>query len=162
MIVVELSLRFEHGVLHAFQGFETGLHRFLSSGMVATSVLEHWYFLEDPAIDNYRLPILCSFINDQINERTQDIHDDIVFQCLTDFSRRLPCTKYNQLFISFFQQLKATNRNLNLVQKLCFIRNISAIVDALCFQATNDQAYGKVKEVLERLYSVCYRWFFIC
>jgi hypothetical protein len=58
---------------------------------------EHAY--RSTTIDHYLLPIVCSFINDVINERTQDIHDDIVLQCLTALSRRLPWTKYNQLFI---------------------------------------------------------------
>jgi hypothetical protein len=39
-------------------------------------------------IDYYLLPIVCSFINDVINERSQDIHDGIVFQCSTVLSRR--------------------------------------------------------------------------
>ena len=92
--------------------------------------------------DRYLLPIVCSFINDLINERTQDIHDDIDFQCLTLLSRRLLWAKYNQLFIFFFRQLKATNRSLNLVQKRCVTRAISAITDAFHFQATDDPTNG--------------------
>ena len=98
-------------------------------------------------IDHYLLPIVCSFINDVINERSQDIHDDIVFQCLTALSRRLSWTKYNQVFISFFRQLKATNRNLNLVQKRCLTRTISAIIDAFHFQVTDDPTSGEGQRI---------------
>ena len=54
-------------------------------------------------IHHYLLPIVCSFLADQ----TEDIHDEIVFHCLTMFSEKLPWTKYNQLFLSFFRQLIA-------------------------------------------------------
>ena len=82
-----------------------------------------------------------------INERSQDIHDDIVFQCLTTLSRRLPWTKYNQLFISFFRQLKATSRNLNLVQRRYLTRTISAIIDAFHFQVTDDPNQGEGQRI---------------
>jgi len=62
-------------------------------------------------INNYLLPIVCSFINDVINEETQDIHDDIVFICLTILSQTLTWIEYNQLFISYFRQLKITKKN---------------------------------------------------
>ena len=98
-------------------------------------------------IDHYLLPIVCSFINDVISERSQDIHDEIVFQCLTALCRRLPWTKYNQLFISFFRQLKATNRTLTLVQKRCLTRTISAIIDAFHFEATDDPNNGEGQRI---------------
>jgi U3 small nucleolar RNA-associated protein 20 len=84
-------------------------------------------------INNYLLPIVCSFINDVINEETQDIYDEIVFTCLTSLCRTLSWIKYNQLFISYFRQLITTKRTLNLVQKRCLTRTISAIIDAFHF-----------------------------
>ena len=89
-------------------------------------------------IENYLLPIVCSFINDVIHEQTIDIHDDIVFQCITILCQRLPWSKYNQLFISYFRQLNKTDRVLNLVQKRCLTRTISAIIDAFHFQSNQD------------------------
>ena len=76
-------------------------------------------------INHYLLPIVCSFLIDE----TQDIHDEIVFHCLTMFSEKLPWTKYNQLFISFFRQLTNTRQTLNLTEKRCLTKAISAIID---------------------------------
>ncbi|CAF4721368.1 unnamed protein product, partial [Rotaria sp. Silwood2] len=89
-------------------------------------------------IINYLLPIVCSFINDVINENAQDINDDIVFPCLTTLCQILPWIKYNQLFISFFRQLTTTKRTLNLIQKRCLTKTISAIIDAFHFQLDNN------------------------
>jgi U3 small nucleolar RNA-associated protein 20 len=90
-------------------------------------------------INNYLLPIVCSFINDAINEETQDINDEIVFVCLTTLCRRLTWIKYNQLFISYFRQLTTTKRTLNLIQKRCLTKTISAIIDAFHFQLNNEE-----------------------
>ncbi|CAF4404536.1 unnamed protein product, partial [Adineta steineri] len=78
-------------------------------------------------INNYLLPIVCSFINDVIN-------DEIVFVCLTTLCQILPWLKNNQLFISYFRQLTTNKRTLNLSQKRCVTKTTSAIIDAFHFQ----------------------------
>ncbi|CAF4343219.1 unnamed protein product, partial [Adineta steineri] len=85
-------------------------------------------------INNYLLPIVCSFINDVINDETQDINDEIVFVCLTTLCQTLTWLKYNQLFISYFRQLTTNKRTLNLAQKRCVTKTTSAIIDAFHFQ----------------------------
>ncbi|CAF3756939.1 unnamed protein product [Adineta steineri] len=85
-------------------------------------------------INNYLLPIVCSFINDVINDETQDINDEIVFVCLTTLCQTLTWLKYNQLFISYFRQLTTNKRTLNLSQKRCVTKTTSAIIDAFHFQ----------------------------
>ncbi|CAF3023094.1 unnamed protein product [Rotaria socialis] len=88
---------------------------------------------------NYLLPIVCSFINDVINGDAQDIHDDIVFVCLTALCQKLPWLKYNQLFISYFRQLQTTKHTLSLTQKRCLTKTVSAIIDAFHFQLNTDE-----------------------
>ena len=90
-------------------------------------------------INNYLLPIVCAFINDVINEETQDINDEIVFICLTTLCQTLTWIKYNQLFTSYFRQLTSTKRTLNLIQKRCLTKTISAIIDAFHFQLNNNE-----------------------
>lgn len=90
-------------------------------------------------ITHYLLPIVCSFVNDVINDDTQDIHDDIVFTCLTTLCQKLPWLKYNQLFVSYFRQLTTTKRSLNLMQKRCLTKTISAIIDAFHFQSNTGE-----------------------
>jgi U3 small nucleolar RNA-associated protein 20 len=89
-------------------------------------------------VNNYLLPIVCSFINDVINDQTQDINDEIVFICLTKLSQTLTWIKYNQLFISYFRQLTTNKRTLTLAQKRCLTKTVSAIIDAFHFQVDNN------------------------
>ena len=88
-------------------------------------------------ITNYLLPIISSFVTDVLNEQIDDIHDEIVFLCLTIFTQKLPWMKYNQLFISFFRQLISTKKTYSLVQKRCLTKTISAIIDGFHFQLDN-------------------------
>lgn len=103
-------------------------------------------------ITNYLLPIVCSFINDVINNELPDIHDEIVFVCLTNFSQLLPWIKYNQLFISYFRQLTSTTKQiLNLTQKRCLTKTISAIIDGFHFQINNNENERIGKNIQQRL-----------
>lgn len=105
------------------------------------------------SIDHYLLPIVCSFINDVINNHTQDLQEDIVFQSLTILCQILPWPKYNQLFISYFRQLNKTDQVLNLAQKRCLTRTISAIIDGFHFRTEkeDDQDDRIRRTIQERL-----------
>ena len=67
------------------------------------------------------------------------IHDEIVFTCLTALCQSLSWIKYNQLFTSFFRQLTTTKRVLNLAQKRCLTKTVSAIIDAFHFQLDENE-----------------------
>lgn len=100
-------------------------------------------------ISNYLLPIVCSFINDSLSEDGQEINDDIVFTCLTALSQVLPWGKYNSLFVSFFRQLTTTKRTLNLSQKRCLTKTVSAIIDAFHFDlntSENNKSEGQFRQ----------------
>jgi hypothetical protein len=47
--------------------------------------------------------------------------------------------KYNQLFISYFRQLTTNKKLLNLTQKRCLTKTISAIIDAFHFQLNDNE-----------------------
>jgi len=68
-----------------------------------------------------------------MHQETKDIQDDIVFTCLTTLCQILTWIKYNQLFIYYFRQLTSTKRILNLTEKWCLTKTISAIIDAFHF-----------------------------
>jgi hypothetical protein len=86
----DLNLDFFENIYHVQN------HRRLRALKRLKTIHEEHIF-RSTAIDHYLLSIVCSFIN----ERTQDIHDDIVFQCLDDLSQRLPSRKQSRLFIFF-------------------------------------------------------------
>lgn len=102
-------------------------------------------------INNYILPIICSFINDVINNELPDIQDEIVFTCLTIFCQILPWTKYNQLFISYFRQLTTTKQVLNLTQKRCLTKTVSSIIDAFHFQINENENESISRTIKQRL-----------
>ena len=110
--------------------------------------------LEQPfrlsTISNYLLPIVCAFINDVVNEGTQDIHDDIVFTCLTALCQQLTWMKYNQLFVAYFRQLATTKHTLNLLQKRCLTKTVSSIIEAFHFQPENENNGAEGKLLDER------------
>ena len=87
-------------------------------------------------VTHYLLPIVCSFIDDVMNQDT----DEIVFLCLTTLCRTLTWMKYNQLFFSYFRQLTTTKRTLNLIQKRYLTKTISAIIDAFHFHLNNSES----------------------
>ena len=124
---IDVEMDFFHNITHVQN------HRRLRA-LKRLKLIHHEQNFRITTINNYLLPIICSFINDVINDETQDIHDEIVFTCLTALCRTLPWMKYNQLFISYFRQLTATKRVLNLAQKRCLTKTVSAIIDAFHFQ----------------------------
>jgi len=98
-------------------------------------------------IENILLPIVSTFVDEVLNGQNDDLQDEIVFQCLTNFSRKLFWPKFRRVFITFFRQL--TNRKtLNLTQKRVLTRTISSIIDAFHFQ--NDSNVEQIRQTIEK------------
>lgn len=91
-------------------------------------------------VEHFLLPIVCSFVNDVLAEEKQEIHDEIVFQCLTNFSQRLNWSKFNEIFQFYFRQLTNETRSFTLLQKRCLTKTVSSIIDAFHFDIRQEQS----------------------
>jgi hypothetical protein len=99
-------------------------------------------------IDHYLLPIVCSFINDVINERSQGIHDDIVFQCLTVLSGRFAVGEVQSTVHFLLSTVESNGSNADFgAEAMRLTRTISAIIDGFHFQGTDDPNNGEGQRI---------------